>query len=137
MLWYAVPPHSPARWRAAAVIFLSLSHVRHRGGRGGSPSGSVHHQGERHQREQGEPRQRHRSCHGLQEVQAALAGERRTLEETSSAVTFDFKVTRLPLREREKAGKLLRKIQSASPPAMALFTFISLCLSFSRVITQK
>lgn len=93
MLWYAVPPQSPARWRSVTVIFLSLSHVRHRGGRRGSPSGSVHHQGERHQREQGEPRQRHRSCHRLQEVQAALAGECRTLEETPSAVAFDFKVT--------------------------------------------
>lgn len=39
------------------------------------PPGPVHHQGERHQCEQGEPCQRHRSCYSVQEVPETHPGE--------------------------------------------------------------
>lgn len=53
------------------------SPARHSGRRRRSPPGPVHHQGERHQREQGEPRQRHRSRHRVQEVQTANTGQQK------------------------------------------------------------
>lgn len=56
-------------------LCLPLSLDRHGGSHCRSAPGPVHHQGERHQCEQGEPRQRYRSCHRVQEVQTADTGE--------------------------------------------------------------
>lgn len=112
MFWKTVPPQSPVLWCPPTSLCLFLSHVRHRGSHRGSPSRPVHHQGERHQCEQGEPRQRHRSCHRLQEVQTAFPGERgnddepaivrrwcdyvipgNEMKESSSAILFEFMLT--------------------------------------------
>lgn len=55
----------------------SVSSARYCGRRRRSPPRAVHHQGERHQREQGEPRQRHRSRHRVQEVPTAHTGQQK------------------------------------------------------------
>lgn len=56
-------------------LCLCPCHARHGGSHRRPPPGPVHHQGERHQCKQGEPRQRHRSRHRVQEVPTAHAGE--------------------------------------------------------------
>lgn len=57
------------------LLHLSPSHARHGSSHRWPPPRPVHHQGERHQREQGEPRQRHRTCHRVQEVPQTYTGE--------------------------------------------------------------
>lgn len=69
---------------------VSLSHGRYGGSHCGSPPGPVHHQGEWNQCKQGEPCQRHCSCHCMQEVQATHTGKKGKVKWDTAAVHICF-----------------------------------------------
>lgn len=75
-------------------LHLCLSHARHSGSNCRSPPRPVHYKGERYQCEQGEPCQRHRSCHSVQEVSATHAGETGGRKEKQKGINCRVNLTR-------------------------------------------